>query len=193
METWLIGFGANAIIALAYFAISATILFGVARSKQWRTNPLALATGMIFLTCGAGHFVHAFHAFDPFAPASVSAQRFLLGDWHVWVVDGVTALVAVWYFTLRGRFPALVRGAALFEDMRVRQRQALEIHDNIVQGIVKAKLSLELGEANASRRELDETLVASRKIMSDLLGEAGKTRGIRPGELVRKMPHGGPP
>jgi PAS domain-containing protein len=37
----------------------------------------------------------------------------------VW--DALTAGVGVWYWSLRGRFPALVRGAALFEDLELRK------------------------------------------------------------------------
>lgn len=193
MDWWMLGLGANGVIALAYFGIAATIFFGIARSRQWRQNPLAFATGLIFLSCGVGHGVHFVHGIAVWSPAELAAQRLLFGEWHVWLVDGLTALIAVWYFTLRGRFPALVRGAALFEDMRVRQRQALEIHDNIVQGIVKAKLSAELGETEATKRELESTLVASRNIMSELLGEAGRTRPIRPGELARRTAEPGGP
>lgn len=193
MDWWLLGFGANGVISLAYFGIAITIFAGIGRSRQWRQNPLALATGMIFLSCGLGHGVHFLHAVSTWSPVEMAAQRTILSDPHVWLIDGLTALIAVWYFTLRGRFPALVRGSALFEDMRVRQRQALEIHDNIVQGIVKAKLSAEVGETEAAQRELDATLAASRRIMSDLLGEAGKTRPIRPGELVRRAPEPGGP
>lgn len=183
METWTIGLAASIVVSLAYFGISGTILVGLARAGQWRGNPLALATGLIFLSCGLGHGVHAIHAL---APGTATAARSLMGDWHVWLVEALTAMIAVWYFMLRGRFPALVRGAALFEDMRVRQRQALDIHDNVVQGLVKAKMSIELGETTQGAREIDESLAASRKIMSDLLGDAAKSKPIQPGDLVRK-------
>lgn len=190
MDLWILGIGANAIIAIAYFGIAGTIFWGIAKAKQWRKNPLALATGLIFLSCGAGHFVHTFHGLNTGSPTELAAARLLAADWHVWLIDGATAMIAMWYFTLRGRFPALVRGSALFEDMQVRQRQALEIHDNIVQGLVKAKLSIEAGQTESGRKELDDTIEASRKIMSDLLGEAGRARPLRPGELVRKSAHG---
>lgn len=190
MEFWLLGISANGIIALAYFGIATTIFWGIAKAKQWRKNPLALATGLIFLSCGAGHIVHFSHGINVANPADVTAARLLAAEWHTWVIDGATAVVAIWYFTLRGRFPALVRGSALFEDMQVRQRQALEIHDNIVQGLVKAKLSIEAGQTESGRKELDDTIEASRKIMSDLLGDAGRSRPLRPGELIRKNAHG---
>lgn len=183
METWIIGFVASIVVSLAYFGISATILVGLARAGRWRGNPLALATGLIFLSCGLGHGIHAIHALEP---ATALAARSLMSLWHVWLVEALTAMIAVWYFMLRGRFPALVRGAALFEDMRVRQRQALDIHDNVVQGLVKAKMSIELGETAQGAREIEESLSASRKIMSDLLGDSARAKPLQPGDLVRK-------
>jgi hypothetical protein len=186
MEAWTIGITANGVIALAYFAIALHIFLGLKMPLPWRTNPLALATGAIFLSCGIGHALHALHAVDPFDRQVSAASRVVLGDFHMWFFDSITAGVGIWYWTLRGRFPALVRGSALFEDMRVRQRQALDIHDNVVQGLVKAKMSMEVGELERGRAELETTLQASRKIMSELLGEAGATRPIKPGELVRR-------
>lgn len=189
MELWILGIGANVVVSLAYFGIAAAVLWGIATARQWRKNPLALATGLIFLSCGLGHGVHAIHGLNTAHVEEMTAARLLASEWHVWLIDGATAIIAIWYFTLRSRFPALVRGAALFEDMQVRQRQALEIHDNIVQGLVKAKLSIEAGQAESGRKELEATLEASRRIMSDLLGEPGRSRTVKPGDLVR-APHG---
>ena len=183
MELWWIGFAANVIVSVAYLAIAYHIYSGISAEKQWRRNPLALATAAIFLTCGVGHGIHPFHAL--FAHGSITdAMRVELADPTIWIFDGITAVVAVWYWTLRGRFPALVRGAALFEDMHERQRRALEIHDNVVQGLVKAKMSYEFGQGAQALVEIEQTLEASRRIMSDLLGEAPK-RPIKPGELRR--------
>ncbi len=109
-------------------------------------------------------------------------------EWHLWLWDALTAGVAIWYFTLRSRFPALVQGAALFEDMRQRQRQALEIHDTVVQGLAKTKLSLDLGRTEEGEREVEETLAASRRIISDLLGEPDSETELGPGDLRREAP-----
>ena len=59
------------------------------------------------------------------------------------------------------------------EEQRRRHREALEIHDNIVQGLATAKLSLELGATEVGMAALEETLVAARKLVSDLLDGIG--------------------
>jgi hypothetical protein len=190
MSQWMIGAAANGVIMVAYLAIAFSILNGIAGTGQWRDNPLAVATGAIFLTCGIGHGLHFTHLLLPALGADGQvgeAARTEFNSWHAWAWDAVTAGVAVWYWTLRGRFPALVRGAALFEDMRQRQRQALEIHDNVVQGLAKTKLSLDLGRTEEGEREVEETLAASRKIISDLLGEPGSEMELGPGDLRREV------
>ena len=60
---------------------------------------------------------------------------------------------------------------------------ALALNDSIVQGLAAAKMALELGEPERAERVIDETLLAARTIISDLLREVGV--GIQPGDLVR--------
>ena len=72
--------------------------------------------------------------------------------------------------------------------MRQRQRQALEIHDTVVQGLAKTKLSLDLGRTEEGEREVEETLAASRRIISDLLGEPDSETELGPGDLRREAP-----
>ena len=52
---------------------------------------------------------------------------------------------------------------------RLRQRQALSIHDDVLQGLVTAKLSFELGEHEQGMVVLDQTLEAARHLVSELL------------------------
>lgn len=193
IDWWIVGMLATGIAATAYLALGYVILKGVWTSGQMRTNPLALATGLIFVSCGIGHGAHAWHAILPFIGMEVElgmATREIQRDWHMWVFDGFTAAVAIWYWTLRTRFPALLRGTAMFEDMRVRQRQALEIHDNVVQGLATAKLNLELGDEETGMKEIEATLAASRSIITDLLGEAGNEQALKPGEYRRGVAAG---
>jgi signal transduction histidine kinase len=80
-----------------------------------------------------------------------------------------------------------MKGAKLFEDIKERQRQALEINDNIVQGLFVAQTALELNEREISEEALRSTLESARQIISDLLGEANSEVALGPGELVRKQ------
>ena len=116
---------ANAVILAAYLAISFAIGRGLWRSRQWRNNPLGLATAAIFFSCAVHHGSHTVHLLLPYFGRDVHgglAMRMAFGmDFQAATWDLLTAVLAVWYWTLRGRFPALVRGAALFEDLRLRQ------------------------------------------------------------------------
>ncbi|MDX1612467.1 MAG: hypothetical protein R3185_08855, partial [Candidatus Thermoplasmatota archaeon] len=102
----------------------------------------------------------------------------------------VTAAAALTYWSLRSRFPALVRGTAMFEDLRERERRALEIHDNVVQGVAAAKLSIEVGNDEEARAELERTLAASKRIITDILGEEDAPYSFGPGDLRRHQPAG---
>lgn len=57
------------------------------------------------------------------------------------------------------------------EELRARQRQALDLHDNVVQGLVMAKLSLQLGETDAGMAALDRTLRSAQAFVTQLLAE----------------------
>ena len=191
MTWWMVGAAANTVIALAYLGIAYVIFRGLGRT-QWRSNPLACATGAIFLTCAIHHGSHPLHMLLPYVGIGEQtgvAMRTAFDTWHGAGWDLVGAAVALWYWTLRERFPALVRGAALFEDLKQRQRQALEINDNIVQGLAVVKYSLDSGDLERARQTAEVTLASSRRIISDLLGEREGGHGLfHPGDLVRARP-----
>jgi hypothetical protein len=63
----------------------------------------------------------------------------------------------------------------------LRQRQALEINDNVVQGLAIAKYALDAGDDAKAYEAVSRTLVSARTIISDLLG--GEDLG--PGDLLR--------
>jgi PAS domain S-box-containing protein len=64
-----------------------------------------------------------------------------------------------------------------------RRRQALEINDNVVQGLTSAVYSLEQDEVERARSYIDRTLAAARDMMDDLLEPSGEE--LHPGDLVR--------
>ncbi len=189
MQMWMVAAGANLVILAAYIIISTTVAKGLIRSEQGlRDNPLGWATAAIFFTCAVHHGNHPVHMILPAFGAEVDlgmAMRAAFSEWHVAYWDIVTAGVGWWYLSLRTRFPALVRGAAIFEDVRERQRQALEIHDNVVQGLATAKLRFETGNYEDGLRTVEETLAASRRIITDLLGDEDSETALHPGDFRR--------
>lgn len=184
---WQIGAAANAVVAVAYVAISFVILGPLVREHQLRSNPLGTATAAIFFTCAVHHGSHAVHALLPIVGLEVHeglAMREAFG-WHTVAWDVFTAAIGVYYWTLRRTYAPLMRGAKLFEDLKDRQRRALEINDNIVQGLFVARTALALDEREISEEALRTTLDSARHIISDLLGEAGSELELGPGQLRR--------
>jgi hypothetical protein len=70
----------------------------------------------------------------------------------------------------------------------VRRQQALEINDNIVQGLTVAQLALELERPEDSRVAIEDTLAKARTIISTLLGEIQSEETLNAGDLVRAHP-----
>ena len=65
---------------------------------------------------------------------------------------------------------------------REREQEALDIHDNIVQGLAEAQLAFDLGRPEQAREAVDRTLAQARRIVTELMGEPG------PGDLRRSTP-----
>lgn len=86
--------------------------------------------------------------------------------------------------TARRRVEAFRQQAA---EAAIRQRQALELNDNVVQGLVSMLWSLERdGPDDAVTGLARSTLEAARSIMADLL--TGSEEALEPGSLVRTRP-----
>lgn len=183
-EFWWIGLAASSTITVAFLAVALLLAVNLTRSKTWKVNPLGLGTFGLYLTCGGGHAIHTLQLLDlsvGLQTAAGVAARSEYNLWHMWAWDAVTAVTGVWYWMMRRKFPDLVSGAAVFEDLRERQRRALEIHDNVVQGLVKAKLSLDMGRQAEGDSAVRETMEKSKRIISDLLGQ----EPVQAGDLRR--------
>ncbi len=110
-------------IAGLYFAISFFVLRGLLRGGQLRTNQLALATAMIFFSCGAGHLLHAEHVL-------IGGERFRgAADLHMTLWDLSTAGIAGWYLSLRARYGQLMLGPVMFEDQERLAAEAVARHE----------------------------------------------------------------
>lgn len=71
---------------------------------------------------------------------------------------------------------------------QLRRRQILEINDNIVQGLVVAKYALDADDSEHAREAVEQTLIAARRMITDLLdGSIGEPK-MRPGDLIRLRP-----
>lgn len=105
------------------------------------------------------------------------------------MLAGTTTIAGV----LVGRLSGLLRRqSAALAERRIsedREQRALEINDNIVQGLSVAKYALEAGDVEHARRAVDETLGKARDIITEQLVEAAPD-GVRAGDLVRKRPSG---
>ena len=185
--SWQLVMAANFVIAAAYAVIAYLIVSGLLATGQLRTNRLGVATALIFVT-SAGH--HALEAFQLLLPSLGSGTSHGLAlrhgwDWHMVVWDLLTAVAGIYYLSLRGAQASAPRGAQMFDDLKVRERQALEINDNIVQGLTVAKYALSIGAEDHSKQAIEDTLVRARAIITDLLGEPGSSGGFGPGDLRR--------
>lgn len=65
-----------------------------------------------------------------------------------------------------------------------RQREALELHDGVVQGLVTAQLSHDLGRADESREAIVETLEHAKAVVTRSLNEL-KEDGLDVEQLIR--------
>src|SRR4029079_17696982 len=67
-----------------------------------------------------------------------------------------------------------------------RQRRAIDINDNIVQGLTVAKYALGQGHVDEGVRAIDDTLRRARQLITDQLTEATANQGgPRAGDPVR--------
>jgi signal transduction histidine kinase len=107
---------------------------------------------------------------------SISASRKTLP----WVIFGAFALAALAGLLLLRR--ALVSTAEL-QRRELNERHAVEINDNIIQGLALAKYQLQLGEGEASAAQVSETLREAQRLVSELLGEAE----VHAGQLRREL------
>lgn len=179
----MLALAASSVIAVAYFAISGIIVGSLIRSHQLFRNRLGAATGAIFFTCALGHASHALHVGE-LAAAGNGVADSALTDLHTVIIDVATAAVAVFYWSLRRTYGSLMTGAKLFVDMRERQRQALELNDNVAQHLTVAQLALSMNDTDRARVAIDSGLASVKQVIGGLLGDE-EDEIPRPGDFVR--------
>jgi hypothetical protein len=95
--------------------------------------------------------------------------------WLLFAAFALTALIGL----------ALLRRAALaaaeLQRKQLSERHAVEINDNIIQGLALASYELERGERMAGSSQVAETLREAQRLVSELLGQGE----VQPGQLRR--------
>ena len=181
MMWWQIGMVANTLISIAYFGIVLAIVVPLVKSGQLRSNPLGAATASIFFTCSVHHGAHTVHMLMPYFGVDETqgmAMRAAWG-WQLTVWDLVGATCAIYYFSLRRNYGSLMQGAKLFEDLRQREQQALEINDNVLQGLVVARMALDLDQQDKAVAALDTAIGSASHMITELLGtDRGTSAGL---------------
>ena len=76
--------------------------------------------------------------------------------------------------------------AARVQEEQTRRQAALEINDNVVQGLTAALYALELEDTDSVRDYVRRTLDSARAIITDLVGPL--EGNVAPGDLVRTSP-----
>jgi AmiR/NasT family two-component response regulator len=121
---------------------------------------------------------------------SEAAQRGLFA----YIIEGQDELQSAIDITLR-RFAEQQRLRGAFERSdaearlereaaRLRRRQALDVHESVVQNLAIAKLASDLGRVDESRGALQEALEAAQDIVTRSLEEL-KKEGVPAGQLIR--------
>lgn len=184
---WQVSAAANAVIAVAYFLITLAIVVPLARSNQLRSNPLGAATAAIFFTCAVHHGSHAVHMVLPsFGVEDARGLAFRQAwDWPLATWDVIGAVVAAYYWSLRRNYSSLMQGAKLFDDLRQREQQALELNDSVLQGLVVAKMALDLDQPDRAEAALSTAIDSASRIITDLLGSEHHSM-----KLLRSAPAG---
>jgi hypothetical protein len=97
-----------------------------------------------------------------------------------WLIFAAFALAAsAGLFFLRRSLTS----AAELQRRELNERHAVEINDNIIQGLALAKYQLQAGEGEASAAQVSETLREAQRLVSGLLGDAE----VQAGQLRREI------
>jgi PAS domain S-box-containing protein len=78
--------------------------------------------------------------------------------------------------------------AARVHEEQMRRKAALEINDNVVQGLTASLYALEIEDLEVLKAQLQKTLDAARHVITDLSSSVGGD--LEPGDLVRERPAG---
>jgi hypothetical protein len=96
-----------------------------------------------------------------------------------WIIFAAFALAAIAGLLLMRR---ALQAASELERRELNERHAVEINDNIIQGLALAKYQLQRGQEEDSATQLSDTLREAQRLVSGLLGDAE----VQAGQLRRE-------
>ena len=96
-----------------------------------------------------------------------------------WIIFAAFALASIAGLLIMRR---ALQSAAELERRELNERHAVEINDNIIQGLALAKYQLQRGQDEASATQLSDTLREAQRLVSGLLGDAE----VQAGQLRRE-------
>jgi PAS domain S-box-containing protein len=110
--------------------------------------------------------------------------------------DGSTVEVSVSISPVHDSEGRVVEAAAIARDIsqrreleeelaRAQRKQALELNDEVIQGLATSKMAFEMNDHERGLRALTTALDSAKHIVTRLFDEAGS---VDPGELVRSEP-----
>lgn len=191
---WMLGAACNAVIAVAYSMIVYAIAKPLVQSRQLRSNAMGAATAAIFLTCAVHHGAHVVHMLMPYAGMDLERGMAMRTAWgpELAAWDLVGAAVASYYWTLRGGFGPSNNSPQLFRDQYEREQRALELNDAVLQGMVVARLALDLGDSRRGLAALDGSIDAASRMITELIGDDRGQLAKRPLRSSAALVEGAP-
>ena len=92
------------------------------------------------------------------------------------IIFSLPALISAYFSTNSLRSESNLQSA--LAEAALRERQAVEIHDNVVQGLVVALYSLEAGDSESAKDSINTTLMSAKHIVDGLL-QGGAVNTLR--------------
>lgn len=131
---------ADAMAALAFAAVAASILGPLSQGGRLRRNRLDLAAAMVFVACAIGNVIQLIWG--------IRSDSYEVGSWQLAIWDVLTAFVAVSYLWPRRANADPEEGGGLYEDARRRQH---ELAGQVMAANVREELATERASAAEQR------------------------------------------
>jgi hypothetical protein len=187
---WQLVTAGNLLTALTYTAIAGGMGLSLYRTGQFSPgkNPLGVALTVVLAIVALRSAWTAGQMLLPLVGAEHPAALARRDSYTAWSVPlpFIAAAAGAVYLWLRQRAGDEPGPASPYPDQALRRRRALEINDNIVQGLIGARELQALGHDEAAQLALQRTLEQAQRMMGELLEDSGRGE-IRPGDLRRTL------